>query len=803
MVNLVGLAPLGVAGVLVALVLAQGSNDRLEMLVSRVSRAFFGRYVEENSTRARNLERAFRDTTYITYAAKTYLYTVVATVVGVIVSVYAISGFLFILPDLVDFAKGLPTTIGTALGLYTFELVLTERQTLVILMAGGTIGGGLTAILTYLMRWEMPKSTGEVRRRSIDEGLARTVAFMYALSRGGMAFPSVMRVLAQHRRVYGETANEVTVAVREMDLFGQDMISALRRVAYRTPSDNFKTFTENLASVLQSGRQLSTFLRDQYERYQEEAEQRQEELLELLATIAEAYVTVLVAGTLFLITILLVFGLTTTDTLWLLQMLAYLLIPLANVGFVVYLGQKLESLGIARESGVSVLDEHQAETPTKSTPQRVAGQADGGHVRGATENLEQLSLYDTFSGLKGALRSPIQRVTWNPTLLLYLTVPIALGLALWRLPMALQNGFQVRIFDDILIQSLLIMLVPYAIVREVYKRRINRIEAAVPEFLERLASLNEAGMSVVESIDRVRGSDLGVLTPEVDRIWLDIQLGANVQDALIRFGRRMRTTATTRVVSLLTNAMEASGKLGPVLRIAGTQARSDLRMRRSRRQQMLTYQVVIYISFLVFLVIIVAIKEVLVPALPETVPTPDNAGELAVNVEQFARLGSVDKAAYTLVFFHTALVQSVASGFIAGQLGEGTIKDGAKHAAIMLIVAYGAFLVLSSPVASVDPGELGGGDQIQLESVSMSDGGFVLVRLHEQTGPVVGTSAYYGPGTHQDVTIEVDRSIPPDSTVIIVPYQDANGNEAFDITVDEPYPEQAAGGTPGIVVRTG
>ncbi|MFC6973763.1 type II secretion system F family protein [Halomicroarcula sp. GCM10025709] len=218
--------------------------------------------------------------------------------------------------------------------------------------------------------------------------MARTIAFMYALSRGGMSFPEVMDVLARNEEIYGEAAREVGVAVRQMDLFGRDMITALRHVSHRTPSETFKTFSENLSSVLQSGQSLSSFLHDQHERHHEEAAERQAELLERLATIAEAYVTLFVAAVLFLITILLVFGLTTTDTLWILQLLAYLVIPLANAGFMVYLAQKLEALGIGGTGSSSVLDRYQ--TATFGKPSTTAARSkltDGGVTASVNDNL--------------------------------------------------------------------------------------------------------------------------------------------------------------------------------------------------------------------------------------------------------------------------------------------------------------------------------------------------------------------------------------------------------------------------------
>jgi len=823
MLGALGYALLAVVFVALGLWLGSKTGRRVDRLVTRLSLVAFGRFVVSNAERERVVEAAFIDETYRTYAAKTLFFTTLAGGAGAVAGSYLMLATLAVLQPLVRKLSQLPDTIAMPLGFRRdFVLSLSKPTVVALLFVAALILGGVLALLAYTFRWKLPESNAEVRRRSIDEGFPRTTAFMYALSRGGMEFPQVVRVLSTHREVYGETAREMSVSVREMDLFGRDMISAVRRMARRTPSEQFKTFSENLASVLQSGSDLPAFLHEQYERFQEEAEERQESVLELLATIAEGYVTVMVAGVLFLITILLVFGLTTTDTLWLLQGMAYLMIPLANAAFVLYLAQKLESLGIARESGSEVLERLDAATPVAATPDAERRRADGGvsadgpASTAGTEDrtLAQLARYDRLKRVKDVLRSPLRTVVWNPSTVLYVAVPIAVLAFLLRLPEAfLGTGINLRVLDDLVVQSVLLVLVSYAVAREVYKRRIDRIEAAMPELLERLASLNEAGMTVYEGIERVRGSDLGVLSPEVERIWRDVEYGANVDDSLVRFGRRVRTTAVTRVVTLLTNALRASGNLGSVLRIAATQARADLRMRRQRRRQMLTYLVVIYVAFFVFLVIIIAVQEVLVPSLPESVPTPTEGevNRLGVNADQFARLGQVDKAAYTLVFFHTALVQAVCSGFIGGQLGEGTLKDGAKHAAALLAIAYVVFVLISSPVSSIAASEaVSTGDEIHVGSVSMSAGGFVAVYDDTVNGTRLGATGYIEPGSHDGVVIPLDREIRENQTVTIVTHRDTNGNEVFDFQgpyvpggdqVDPPYGKLSNRGTPGVEVR--
>ncbi|MFB6074211.1 MAG: type II secretion system F family protein [Haloarculaceae archaeon] len=792
--NPLGLAPLGVVVVLLGVVLYGQVDEGWNRSLSRFARRLFGRYVTENEDRRRLIESAYVGTTYRAYAARTLLYTGLAAVCGAILGTYLFGGILLAIPGLVHLLMGLPETMVRAFGLRGFQLVLSETGTLIVVTAGGLIGGLVGAGLTYLLRWELLKSRAEVRRRAIDAGLARTVAFMYALSRGGIAFPQTLRTLANNDDIYGENAREAGVAVREMDLFGRDMITALRRMSRRTPSETFKTFSENLASVLQSGRSLSTFLSDQYERYQEEAQERQEDLLERLATIAEAYVTVFVAAVLFLVTILLVFGLTTTDTLWLLQLLGYVVVPLANVGFIVYLGQRLEELGIQQCGNDAPLADYR--TATLGRPDLSSPRADGGAA--LDERRRQLQFYDRAQRVLRLLRQPGRTIMRQPTRIFYVTVPLAAVYLLWRAPAAFQtSAVNLRILDDVLVQTALFLLATYAVVRTYYTRRIDRIEAATPELFDRLASLNEAGMTLVESLERTRGSDLGVLTDEVDRIWADVQMGANADDAFVRFGRRVRTTAISRIVTLLVNAMRSSGQLGPVLRIASQQIRSDLRMRRQRRQQMLTYLVVIYISFLVFLVIIVAVESVLVPSLPSNVPTPSSTNRLGVDASQFARLGQVNKAAYTLIFFHIALIQSVLSGFVGGQLGEGSLRDGAKHAAIMLAVAYGVFLLVSAPVASLtvnDPATVG--DSLTVQSADLSDGGYLVVHASDANGTVLGRSAYLVPGTHHDVRIDLSRSVGAGHDVTVVVHMDTDDDQAFEYDggeLDRPYPAAGQG----------
>ncbi|MFB6095371.1 MAG: type II secretion system F family protein [Halodesulfurarchaeum sp.] len=665
--------------------------------LTRIALSVFGPYAQRrrsgNTRQVGWLRSAHVAETYRAYASKTFLYASMVALAGGIAGAYLFAALLTAL-NTPGIAAQLPEPLGTFL---TDMETLGPLQLFVLLLISNATVGVFGGFITYQLRWGYPRYVAGDRRRRIDSTIKRNVAFIFALSRSGMPFPKILGILSQNTGVYGETAREIGVTVKDIDLFGTDLLTALRRMSKRTPSEELEDLAENLGSVLRSGRSIPSFLRDQYEYFKAEEEAQQEQFLDLLGTLAEAYVTVFVAGPLFLITILVIMGLLLGGTLSFLRAMVYLIIPLSTIGFVIYLDSVTEDI---REM---VGEEEFTPETGRFSDIRVAahgsaGAADGGRVRHA-RNWYRLEIYRTLRPYLRRLRDPFRLLTEDPVAILLVTVPIA---AIWVVaawfPTLNAGVTAIGAYDDPLIQATLFVTGSFALVYEVHRRRLKAIEAAIPDFLDRLASTNEAGMAIVESFGRTIRSDLGALTPELERAWADIQWGAHVENALVRFQRRVETPAITRVVTLTTNAMSATNDIGPVLRIAADEAQASRRLERERRNELLTYLVVVYMAFFVFLVIVVALDQVFIPSIPTAEQYPAGAGSgvagvgLGGNLQQ---LTQATKDAYSLLFFHAGIVQGFVSGFVAGQMGEGSVKAGAKHATGMLAIGYLVFIVFA------------------------------------------------------------------------------------------------------------
>ena len=762
---LVWLLPALFALGLVGVVVASAVDRRAELLLTRVAVAVFGEYVatrEEKRDQQRRMRAAHVAETHRVFASRTLLYAAIGGVSGGILGVYLIAGLLAALEITGELVRSaLPPALGFLAGLTRLSELGPGDLFPLLFLSSATFGAG-ASLIVYYGRWLLLDQRAYARGGKIEATLPRTVAFVFALSRSGMAFPKVMNTLAENEKVYGEAAEELGVAVREMETLGADPLTALDNLANRTPADNMNEFAGNLSSVLGSGRSLSNFLRGQYERFQEEAESQQEQYLEILSTMAEAYVTVLVAGPLFFITILVVIGLVLgSNTLIILQVIVYLGIPLATFGFAVYVDSISQADGSTEQGGDEFVDPRVAAASAIAVPQADEGSSESGGqggsgmsepaseptgvTDGGTDEPEataatatagtaateaattgaataetattgaatagggdqwadvraRLEAYDTFAALVSKLGRPTTVMRERPVTTLYVTLPIAL---LWltariaAVPADLVAA--VRTIDGPVIEATLFVLVGYGVAYEIDKRRTRRIEKVVPDFLDRMASVNDAGVSIVESIRTLSQDDLGALTPHLKQTWQDMQWGADAETALHRLSNRIDSPMISRSVTLVTNAMSASGDVAPVLEIAADEARATQTLRRERRQVMITYLIVIYVSFVVFLAIVVALTEAFVPAIEQAElgsALPSGGGGVGgVGGGALSGIQNVQPGKYILLFYHASAIQALASGTIAGQLGEGDVRDGIKHAAIMLLVTYVAFTIIGA-----------------------------------------------------------------------------------------------------------
>jgi len=222
--------------------------------------------------------------------------------------------------------------IGSAAGLLgRTELGLLGALLLGVAWAVGVPGGALAYF--HLA----PRLMAQERRRRIEADLRPALAYAAALGSAEVPVDEILRGLAAEPAIYGEVAREAGRIVRDTDLLGEDILSALRAAARRSPSPRLQEFLEGIVTTAETGGHLKAYLVDQAQRYERESPARLARSVESLALLAEFYVVIVVAFPLFLLILLTVFSLlgggsTLLIAVWL---LVALLVPLAQMGFIV------------------------------------------------------------------------------------------------------------------------------------------------------------------------------------------------------------------------------------------------------------------------------------------------------------------------------------------------------------------------------------------------------------------------------------------------------------------------------------
>ncbi len=230
----------------------------------------------------------------------------------------------------------------SALVLVPMALLFIFRFSLVSSLLFG-IGASLFAgCLTVIGFYSYPIYRADSLKRSLEDGLPFTAGYMSILAGAGVLPGFIFRSIAQVDSSLA-VSSEARDIVRDIELFGFDVISALEAASERTPSERFKELLEGLVATIHSGGSLAKYLRDRSRQYMKLKRIALRRFSDTLAVLAEFYVTLIVAGSLIFVVMLSVMamlgggGSGLLDPSLLLHLLTYVGLPIGSVVFLIIL----------------------------------------------------------------------------------------------------------------------------------------------------------------------------------------------------------------------------------------------------------------------------------------------------------------------------------------------------------------------------------------------------------------------------------------------------------------------------------
>jgi flagellar protein FlaJ len=163
--------------------------------------------------------------------------------------------------------------------------------------------GLLTALVTVATCYVFPLFGISSKGRKIDANLPLIANFMSVLASAGMPPERIVRSLANVGDEFnvGEEARRI---IADIELMGLDLKAALKAASLRAPSKKFASMLDGVVTTSHMGGNLASYLRDEADKYKKARLQTMKGFLENLGTIAEAYISLMIALPLALIVML-------------------------------------------------------------------------------------------------------------------------------------------------------------------------------------------------------------------------------------------------------------------------------------------------------------------------------------------------------------------------------------------------------------------------------------------------------------------------------------------------------------------
>ena len=234
--------------------------------------------------------------------------------------------------------------------------------------------------------------------------------------------------------------------------------------------------------------------------------------------------------------------------------------------------------------------------------------------------------------------------------------------------------------DYMIVIALTIAVTPAAISSIIHNRWKNKIETATPEFMRDLATASKTGMPLQTALEHAAKRQYGPLTTELKMLVANMSWGMGFDEAMTQFSKRIDLPVITKATVLILEAGRHGGNLSEIFESTAKYVENVNGWTAKRRMQTMPYVAIFYFSVVIYLFIIIILSNMMFTPLSQL---SSNGMPLLKSV-----LTSLEARR---IFLHTALLESLFGGLIAGKINEDSFMGGLKHATVLAITSGLAF----------------------------------------------------------------------------------------------------------------
>ncbi|PSH01971.1 MAG: hypothetical protein BRC27_00215, partial [Nanohaloarchaea archaeon SW_10_44_10] len=215
----------------------------------------------------------------------------------------------------------------------------------------------------------------------------------------------------------------------------------------------------------------------------------------------------------------------------------------------------------------------------------------------------------------------------------------------------------------------------------------KKMQEKFPEFLRDVVEGTRAGMSLPQAIKNTETGSYGPLDEKIEKMNAQLDWGIPFEKVLRNFGEETGSPVIRRSVDTIIQAYSSGGNIQDVLESVGDNIRTIKKLKEKRESQLYGEMITGYVVFFIFIGILVALTEFLLPNLASAQQSLGGGGNFQVIGGGGANLQE-NISLYNDWFARLVYIQAFFSGLIIGKLSEGELKAGFKHMSILFAAGY-------------------------------------------------------------------------------------------------------------------
>lgn len=250
---------------------------------------------------------------------------------GMDISVRAYLGSVIFSSILIGLLTIFLSFVVIAIGVPLIDPTATTESMLPFAIIIGIAIGLICGIITYLPFLYWPQMKAQDRKLLMEAGLTSTASYLSAMSSSGVPPDRLFYSLAGEESIAPEISKESKRITRDIEIFGYDILKALRTASERSPSERFSKFVDGMSATITSGGDLTFYLSAETKALMKLKEEETKEFIEQLGVLAEIFMIMGVVAPLFFVVILAILSVISPDAILqtvLIFALTYFIMPI-------------------------------------------------------------------------------------------------------------------------------------------------------------------------------------------------------------------------------------------------------------------------------------------------------------------------------------------------------------------------------------------------------------------------------------------------------------------------------------------